>query len=189
MVCFTDVVHWKRSWLWCSSTRSTSSHASTITFIDNLMHSRAIILARDASCSSQKSPVICVGSVYRMAGCRSLFANFRFRNSCEEGVEGARDSLSCRSLFAKEPLTTVLFCGSWLMRIRYPLHFCHPVVLSGGSYLRYACVHIYIYIYLKCVLVYTVDILVKHCEVKKIVRKVGFRLASMIAALQSVALE
>ena len=44
-----------------------------------------------------------------------------------QGGEDACDTLSCRSLFAKEPLSIRLFCGKGLVKIRHPLHLRHPV--------------------------------------------------------------
>jgi len=40
------------------------------------------------------------------------------------------NTLSCRSLSAKEPLITGLFCGEWPTKIRHPTHLCHSVAVS-----------------------------------------------------------
>jgi len=42
----------------------------------------------------------------------------------------AKDALSYRSLFAKEPLIIGLICGKWHIRIRHPLRLRHPVAIS-----------------------------------------------------------
>jgi len=42
--------------------------------------------------------------------------------------KNAYNALSCRSLPAKEPQITGLFCGKWPIKIRHPVHLRHPVV-------------------------------------------------------------
>jgi len=42
--------------------------------------------------------------------------------------------ISCRSFFAKEPLTIGLFCGKWAMKIRHPIGLCHLVRLKTRAY-------------------------------------------------------
>ena len=62
--------------------------------------------------------------------CPYTFAN---EESCHtyQGViqsgEDAKDVLSCRSLFANEPLIIGFFCGKWPIEIRQPMHLRHPV--------------------------------------------------------------
>jgi len=47
--------------------------------------------------------------------------------SYAQGGEGASNALSCRSLFAKEPLILGLFCGKRPPEIRHPVGLRHPV--------------------------------------------------------------
>jgi len=55
-------------------------------------------------------------------------------------VQGGEDAyaLNCRSISAKEPLNIGLFCGNWLLKIRHPLHLCHPVVINLLHHTKWA---------------------------------------------------
>jgi len=44
-----------------------------------------------------------------------------------QGGEDSEDALSCKSIFAKEPLIIGLFCGTWPIKIRHPMTPRHPV--------------------------------------------------------------
>ena len=52
--------------------------------------------------------------------------------SLESVILGGEDALSCRSFFTKEPLIEGLFCGKWLIKIRYSVGLRHPVRSAGN---------------------------------------------------------
>jgi len=49
---------------------------------------------------------------------------------CIQGGEDPWVALSCRSFFAKEPLTIGLVCRKWPVKIRHPVGLRHPVCAS-----------------------------------------------------------
>jgi len=59
--------------------------------------------------------------------CSTTSENAKLVCSLQCGVD-PYDALSCRSFFAKEPLTTWLFYGKWPVKIRHPMGLCHPVL-------------------------------------------------------------
>jgi len=66
--------------------------------------------------------------------------------SCWWGGESAQDPFICRSLSAKEPLITGLFCVKWPTKIRHPMHLRHPVWASLSSpWSQTASIYLFIY--------------------------------------------